>query len=70
VLHEEWVKEWGDRAEDRIERMKRVYPMAHGLDRLGLPGDAAFAVACFCCTRAEWTTGQTVSVSGGYTMVP
>jgi 3-oxoacyl-[acyl-carrier protein] reductase len=70
VLHEEWVKEWGDRAEDRIERMKRVYPMARGLDRLGLPGDAAFAVACFCCARAEWTTGQTVSVSGGYTMVP
>lgn len=70
VLHDEWVEEWGDRAEYRIERMKRVYPMAHGLDRLGIPEDAAFAVASFCSARAEWITGQTVSVSGGYTMVP
>lgn len=69
VIHDEWLEQWGDRAEHRIERIKRVYPMAHGLDRLGRPEDAAYAVTALASAHADWITGQVLSVSGGYTMV-
>lgn len=69
ILHDEWVQAWGDEAEARIAKMMRFYPMARGLDRLGVPEDAASAVAFLASTRAEWITGQVLSVSGGYTMV-
>ncbi len=69
ILHDEWVEEWGEPGKERIEKLKRAYPMARSLDRLGLPEDAAFAVTCLSSARAEWITCQTLSVSGGYTMV-
>lgn len=68
VLHDDWVEQWGEQAEERITRMKKLYPMARGLDRLGVPEDAAFTVAFLASDRAEWITGQVLSVSGGYTM--
>jgi NAD(P)-dependent dehydrogenase (short-subunit alcohol dehydrogenase family) len=68
VLHEDWVRQWGEAADDRIGRMMKFYPMARGLDRLGIPEDAAFAVALLASDRAEWITGQVLSVSGGFTM--
>ena len=36
------------------------------LGRLGQPGDIAQAVAFLCSPQAEWITGQTLSVEGGF----
>jgi NAD(P)-dependent dehydrogenase (short-subunit alcohol dehydrogenase family) len=59
------TREWIDAQGDQI---KRAYPLARGLDRLGLPSDIANAVAFLASRRAEWITGQVLSVNGGYAM--
>jgi len=46
-------------------RIVRLYP----LGRLGLPADVAQAVTFLASEGASYITGQTLSVSGGYTMV-
>jgi 2-hydroxycyclohexanecarboxyl-CoA dehydrogenase len=51
------------------ERIMRGYPLAKGLERLGQPSDIADAVAFLASQRAEWITGQVLSVNGGYSMV-
>ena len=48
-----------------VESLKRSIP----LGRLGEPRDVAGMVAFLCSDRAEYVTGQVVSVSGGLTMV-
>ena len=48
-----------------VEALEKAIP----LRRLGLPRDVAGMVAFLCSERAEYITGQTVSVSGGLTMV-
>jgi 2-hydroxycyclohexanecarboxyl-CoA dehydrogenase len=48
-----------------IEAMKRAVPMK----RLATPEDVATAVAFFASDEADYVTGQTLSVSGGLTMV-
>ena len=48
-----------------IESLKRAIP----LGRLGEPADVAAMVAFLCSDRAAYITGQTISVSGGLTMV-
>lgn len=55
--------------EDRLQLLFRMYPMAQGLERLGLPLDIANAVAFFASDASVWVTGQVLSVSGGYSMV-
>ena len=57
----EWIQEQG-------ERIMRQYPLARGLNRLGQPADIADAVAFLASQRAEWITGQVLSVNGGYSM--
>jgi 2-hydroxycyclohexanecarboxyl-CoA dehydrogenase len=57
----EWIQEQG-------ERIMRQYPLARGLNRLGQPVDIANAVAFLASQRAEWITGQVLSVNGGYSM--
>ena len=57
----EWIQEQG-------ERIMRQYPLAKGLNRLGQPPDIADAVAFLASQRAEWITGQVLSVNGGYSM--
>ena len=64
------------RFEDRTEEIKereqalyRVYPLARGHQRLGLPADIANVVTFLASDRAEWITGQVLSVSGGYSTV-
>ncbi len=47
------------------EGLKRAIP----LRRLGKPGDIANAVAFLVSDEAEYITGQTLSVSGGLTMI-
>ncbi len=50
------------------EQIMRQYPLAKGLNRLGQPSDIASAVAFLVSQRAEWVTGQVLSVNGGYAM--
>lgn len=50
------------------EEIMRHYPVARGLQRLGQPTDIASAVAFLASPRAEWITGQVLSVNGGYCM--
>jgi NAD(P)-dependent dehydrogenase (short-subunit alcohol dehydrogenase family) len=47
------------------EKILPLYP----LRRLGQPGDVAPIVAFLASDGASWITGQTISVSGGYTTV-
>jgi NAD(P)-dependent dehydrogenase (short-subunit alcohol dehydrogenase family) len=58
----EWIAEQG-------EQIMRGYPLAKALGRLGRPSDIANAVAFLASARAEWVTGQVLSVNGGYSMV-
>jgi len=43
--------------------------MAKGIQRLGLPSDIANMAVFLASDRAQWITGQVISVSGGYSMV-
>jgi 2-hydroxycyclohexanecarboxyl-CoA dehydrogenase len=52
----------------RLDAIGRQYPLYRGLGRLGRPQDIADAVAFLVSERAEWITGQTLSVNGGYAM--
>lgn len=61
----EATKAW---LEAQGERIMRQYPLARGLERLGQPSDIANAVAFLASQRAEWVTGQVLSVNGGYSM--
>ncbi len=58
-----------EEAQARLNQLLRLYPMGRGLQRLGMPQDIANAVTFLVSDRAEWITGQVLSVSGGYTMV-
>ena len=63
-----WSKSGASREsmpEERRERMKRAYP----LRRLGTPDDIARAVVFLASDAASFITGQTLSVSGGFSMV-
>ncbi len=48
-----------------LEKIARSYP----LRRLGQPEDVVAPVLLFASDRASYITGQTLSVSGGYTMM-
>jgi 3-oxoacyl-[acyl-carrier protein] reductase len=56
-----------DRAwvEENREKLVRLYPVR----RLGLPDDIAPTIALLASPRSGWITGQTLSISGGYSMV-
>ena len=58
----EWIEAQGD-------QIMRGYPLAKGFGRLGRPSDIANAVTFLASARAEWITGQVLSVNGGYSMV-
>jgi 3-oxoacyl-[acyl-carrier protein] reductase len=55
-------KAWVD---ENREKLVRLYPVR----RLGLPDDVAPMVALLASPRSGWITGQTLSISGGYSMV-
>ena len=56
-----------DRAwvEENRDKLVRLYPVR----RLGMPDDIAPAVALLASPRSGWITGQTLSISGGFSMV-
>ncbi len=51
--------------EDQMERIKKSYP----LRKFGTPADLANMIVFIASDRAGHVTGQTVSVSGGYSMI-
>jgi 3-oxoacyl-[acyl-carrier protein] reductase len=53
---------------ETLAKVLRQYPIGEGLGRLTHPQDAADAVAFLASRRAEYITGQTLSVNGGYAM--
>ncbi len=57
------MKEWN--TPEMRERISKVYP----LRRVGRPDDVAAAVVFLSSDVASFVTGQTLSVSGGYTMM-
>jgi len=48
-----------------MDALKRAIPLARAHDRIGKPEDIAGAVAYLASDRAEWVTGQTLSINGG-----
>jgi 2-hydroxycyclohexanecarboxyl-CoA dehydrogenase len=55
----------GPQAEKFIDALRRAVPMK----RLGMPEEIASAVAFLASEDANFITGQTLSVSGGLTMI-
>jgi NAD(P)-dependent dehydrogenase (short-subunit alcohol dehydrogenase family) len=51
-----------------LAKVLKQYPIGQGLGRLTRPQDAANAVAFLVSDAAEYITGQTLSVNGGYAM--
>ncbi|MDP6606135.1 MAG: SDR family NAD(P)-dependent oxidoreductase [Dehalococcoidia bacterium] len=62
----EMAESFGQRAGE----LRSVYPLYRGESEppLGQPSDVAGAVAFLASDDAAWVTGQTISVSGGYSM--
>ena len=53
----------------RLQAVLRQYPLGRKRGGLGRPQDIADAVAFLVSDRAQWITGQVLSVDGGYAMV-
>lgn len=51
-----------------LNKILKVYPIGRGLKRVGRPIDAACAVAFLASPKADFITGQCLSVSGGFSM--
>ena len=60
-----FLREVEEGAPHLMEALKKSIPIG----RLGRPEDVSGAVAFLCSPRAEFITGQTLSVSGGLTML-
>lgn len=52
-----------------LDKVKTRYPLRRPEGKLGKPQDIANAVVFLVSDAASWITGQTLSVSGGYSMV-
>jgi 2-hydroxycyclohexanecarboxyl-CoA dehydrogenase len=64
--HSIWRAEQGAQfSEETLRKVARSYP----LRRLGTPEDVVAPVLLLASDRASYITGQTLSVSGGYTMI-
>lgn len=64
--HSIWRGEQGAQfSEEVLQKVARSYP----LRRLGTPEDVVAPVLLLASDRASYVTGQTLSVSGGYTMI-
>ena len=55
--------------DERLKKMLKVYPIARGLNRLSRPEDVSGAVLYLASSRADYVTGQSLGVSGGYAMI-
>lgn len=55
-------------SDSAMAAMVRLYPMAKGYDRLGMPSDVADPVVYLCSDRSNWVTGVTIRASAGYSI--
>ena len=60
VTPEEW--------EVQKQALMKRYPLGRSLNRLGTPQDAANFVCFLVSEKAQWITGQIMSINGGYFM--
>lgn len=51
------------------DKMKEMIPKGIPLRRIGRPEDVANVVAFLCSNEADYLTGQTISVNGGFSMI-
>ena len=51
-----------------MEQLHKHFMSNYLIRRFGKPQDAADAVCFLCSKRADWITGQTLSVNGGYAL--
>ncbi len=51
-----------------LEALRKSFMSGYLLRRFGRPQDAADAICFLCSSRADWITGQTLSVNGGYAL--
>jgi NAD(P)-dependent dehydrogenase (short-subunit alcohol dehydrogenase family) len=58
----------GDIADENWERLKSQMAEQYPLRRLGRPRDQANAMLFLASDEADWVTGQTLSVDGGYSV--
>lgn len=54
---------------ERLAKMLNAYPIARGLQRLCRPEDVSGAVLLLASDRAAFITGQSLGVSGGFSMI-
>lgn len=52
-----------------LEELRKSFMSSYLIRRFGRPQDAADAVCFLCSSRADWVTGQTLSVNGGYSLI-
>ena len=51
-----------------LEALHKSFMSSYLIRRFGRPQDAADAICFLCSDRADWITGQTLSVNGGYSL--
>ncbi|MCX5590458.1 SDR family NAD(P)-dependent oxidoreductase [Alcaligenes endophyticus] len=52
-----------------LKRMLNFYPLAKGLGRVSRPEDISGLIAFLASDRSLFITGQTIGISGGFTMI-
>ncbi|WP_419837795.1 SDR family NAD(P)-dependent oxidoreductase [Candidatus Poriferisodalis sp.] len=65
VRSERFAHHTGNADDERMARIAKMYP----LRRVGAPDDVPPMVLLLASPLSGWTTGQTISVNGGYSMV-
>nr|WP_323672577.1 SDR family oxidoreductase [Candidatus Poriferisodalis multihospitum] len=65
VRSERFAHHTGNADDERMARIAKMYP----LRRVGVPDDVPPMVLLLASPLSGWTTGQTISVNGGYSMV-
>ena len=58
-----------ERAQERLGKIFKSYPIAKGLQRLSRASDIADAIAFLASDRAQYITGQVLGLSGGFAMI-
>jgi 2-hydroxycyclohexanecarboxyl-CoA dehydrogenase len=58
-----------EKAQERMSKLFKSYPIAKGLQRLSRASDIADAIAFLASDRAQFITGQVLGLSGGFAMI-
>jgi len=58
-----------EKAQERMSKLFKSYPIGKGLQRLSRASDIADAIAFLASDRAQYITGQVLGLSGGFAMI-